>query len=207
MNFDIDHYTAFAKRELTPERFEHSFGVMQVMDELSPIYALDHATALTCGILHDAAKELAIVDQLALVEKGNILLTTECDRHAMFLHGPAGACYISQELGVEDPLILDTISRHSYFGRGVAVSPVFCWCLRFADILEPKRDWKDLQRQLGALVYSGKMKEGAYLLTKWMIPFLGTKSIPVHPNMHRILKELSALMDEENACEADNLPV
>lgn len=207
MNLDIDYCIAFAKRELTPDRFEHSLGVMQVMDELFSIYALDRTTALICGILHDAAKELTVDDQLELAKKGNIPFSTQWDKHPMFLHGPAGACYVAQELGVADPLILDVISRHSYFGTGAALSPIFCWCLRFADILEPKRDWKELQRQLRPLVYSGNLQEGAYLLTKWMIPFLGTKSIPVHPNMHRIVNELSALRDEKSLGEADNLPV
>jgi len=180
---------------------------MQVMSELASIYTLDHTTALICGILHDAAKELTIDRQLELTKKCNISLSTQCDRHPMFLHGPAGACYITQELGVKDPIVLDAISRHSYFGTGVALSPTFCWCLRFADVLEPKRSWKELQRELRSFVYSGKMKEGAYLLTKWMIPFLETKSVPVHPNMHRVLNELSTLMREQNLREAKSLPV
>ncbi len=207
MNLDVDYCTAFAKRELTPGRFEHSIGVMQVMDELASIYALDHTAALVSGILHDAAKELTVDYQLELAKKGNISLSTQCDRHPLFLHGPAGACYITQELGIEDPIILEAIRRHSYFGTGVALSPVFCWCLRFADILEPKRDWKELQNRLRTFVYSRKMKEGAYLLTKWMISFLKMKSVSVHPNMHRVLNELSTLMREENLSEANSLPV
>jgi HD superfamily phosphohydrolase YqeK len=125
----------------------------------------------------------------------------------MFLHGPAGARYIAQELGIEDALVLDSITRHSYFGTRAALSPVFCWCLRFADILEPKRDWKEIRMRLLPVVYAGQMQEGAYLLMKWLIPFLQTKSIPVHPNMRRTLDELSALRKAETACEAAGLPV
>jgi hypothetical protein len=42
---------------------------------------------------------------------------------------------------------------------------------------------------------------------KWMIPFLESESLPVHPNMGRVFNELSTLMREENVCEANSLPV
>ena len=38
MLIDIDPYIAFAEHQLTPQRFTHSLGVMQVMSELAPIY-------------------------------------------------------------------------------------------------------------------------------------------------------------------------
>jgi HD superfamily phosphohydrolase YqeK len=180
---------------------------MLVMNELAPLYALDPTAAQVCGLLHDAAKELPLEAQLVLARKGNVSLNTPCDEHPMFLHGPAGACYITQELGIQDPIILDTIARHTYFGSGVAFSPVFCWCLRFADVLEAGRSWKELHRPLQPLVYSGNLREGAYLITEWLIPFLGTKSIPVHPNVHRVLNELSSLMKTESGSDPDRLPV
>ena len=34
-------YTPFLEQVLTPSRLQHSLGVMQVMQELTPIYALD----------------------------------------------------------------------------------------------------------------------------------------------------------------------
>jgi HD superfamily phosphohydrolase YqeK len=54
----IARYTPFLKQLLTPNRLRHSYGVMQVMQELAPIYALDPKKALLAGLLHDAAKEL-----------------------------------------------------------------------------------------------------------------------------------------------------
>jgi hypothetical protein len=68
-------------------------------------------------------------------------------------------------------------------------------------------DWEELINRLKPLVYSSKMQAGAYLLMKWMIPFLESESLPVHPNMRRVFNELSTLMREENVCEANSLPV
>jgi predicted HD superfamily hydrolase involved in NAD metabolism len=207
VTFDIDECIAFAEQELTPGRFQHSLGVMQVMGELASVYALDESAARVCGILHDAAKELPLDRQLELAEKNNISLNTDYDKHPLFLHGPVGACYIAKELGVADPVVLDAILNHSYFGEGAALSPLLCWCLRFADVLEPSRDWKDIHRQLRPLVYAGNVQEGAYILMKWMIPFHESGSIPVHPNMHRVFHELSTLMDQKSLCAIETLPV
>lgn len=207
MKLDIDFYTAFVERRLTPKRFEHSVGVMQVMMELASVYNLDETTAMICGILHDIAKEFSLDHQLDLAEKNNISLSTEYDKHPLFLHGPVGACYIAEKLSITDLIMLDAISHHSYFGNGVALSPLFCWCLRFADMLEPSRNWEDLKRQLRPVVYSGNVKDGAYLLMKWLIPFHEAASLPVHPNMRRVFQALSILESEKSLCDVNRLPV
>jgi predicted HD superfamily hydrolase involved in NAD metabolism len=207
MNIDLDDCVSLVERELSPRRFEHSLGVMQMMGELASVYALDKTTAMVCGILHDVAKEFPLDRQLDVAEKNKISLSTEHDRHPLFLHGPVGACYVAEELGVTDPVILDAIVHHSYFGRQKALSPLLCWCLRSADILEPSRDWEDIKTQLKPVVYSGNIREGAYQLVKWTISFHEATSVPVHPNMRTVFQKLSVLMDEKNSHEIDSMPV
>ena len=207
MNFEIDDYIAFTERSLTPQRFTHSLGVMQVIAELAPIYGLNERTAIAAGILHDIAKEFTADDLVNFANENNIPLRTEYDRYPLFLHGPIGACYATQEFGVTDAALLDAISRHSYFGDGIALSPSLCWCLRFADMLEPSRGWEDLKRQLRPSVYSGNMGEGAYQLMKWIVPFHEANSLPVHPNVSRLAQELSKLKTEKKLDEVSNFPV
>jgi HD superfamily phosphohydrolase YqeK len=114
---------------------------------------------------------------------------------------------IEQKLGVIDSIILDAISRHSYFGEGSALSSSFCWCLRFADLLEPTRDWEELRSKLKPFVYAGEIGEAAYLLMRWVIPFHESVLLPVHPNMHRVFDELSILKSQGSLYEVDHLPV
>lgn len=203
----MDDCIALVKRELTPKRFEHSLGVMHVMAELASVYDLDDTTARMCGILHDVAKEFPLDRQLDIARKNNISLEREHDTHPLFLHGPVGAAYVAEELGVTDPVILDAIVHHSYFGSGTALSPVLCWCLRFSDILEPSRDWQHIRAQLQPVVYSGDMKEAAYSLMKWAISFHESMSVPVHPNMHRVFQELSIAREQIDGDGSDSLPV
>lgn len=207
MNQDVEDYIAFAERQLTRQRFKHSLGVMQVMGELAFIYDLNKTAARTAGILHDIAKEFTPNDLLELAGENNIALCTEYDKIPLFLHGPIGACYIAQKLGIRDSMIPEAISRHSYFGEGGALSPSFCWCLRFADLLEPTRDWAELKNQLVPLVYSGEIGEAAYLLMRWIIPFHESAFLPVHPNMHKVFGQLSTLKSEDSLFEVNHLPV
>jgi predicted HD superfamily hydrolase involved in NAD metabolism len=207
MNLDIDFYVAFAEHQLTAQRFKHSLGVMHVMSELASIYNLNKTTARIAGILHDIAKEFIPEDLIKLAGENNIALRTEYDKVPLFLHGPVGACYIAQTLGMRDSMTLDAISRHSYFGEGTALSPTFCWCLRFADLLEPSRDWEELKNQLKPIVYSGEIGEAAYLLMRWIIPFHESSLLPVHPNMHKVFGQLSTLNTEERLYEVNHLPV
>jgi putative nucleotidyltransferase with HDIG domain len=67
----IDRYLSFLERVLTPKRFQHSIGVMQVMEELAKVYSLDRDKAVLAGLLHDAAKDLAPARQTALVEEAS----------------------------------------------------------------------------------------------------------------------------------------
>ena len=207
MTPDIDFYIGFAEQQLTPQRFKHSLGVMQVMSELASIYDLNETIAMTAGILHDIAKEFTPEDLIKLADENQIVFRTEYDKIPLFLHGPVGACYIAEKLGMRDLMILDAISRHSYFGEGVALSPTLCWCLRFADLLEPSRDWEKIKIELKPFVYSGEIGEAAFLLMRWVIPFHESAFLPVHPNMHKVFGQLLTLKSEETLCEVNHLPV
>jgi predicted HD superfamily hydrolase involved in NAD metabolism len=189
-SMDFEGYRAFVQAVLTPQRFQHSLGVVQVMEQLAPIYELDVATAQTIGILHDAAKDLDVETQQALAHEANHTFCHACEANPIYLHGPVGAYRVARELHVTDPVILDTISRHAYSGTGVALSPAYVWCLRFADTLEPSRQWTEIKESLSPVVYAGDMLEGAYRKLQWNIPFLESLHIPIHPNMRTVYRKL-----------------
>ena len=192
-------YLPFIQRVLTPNRLAHSLGVMQVMGELADVYGLDKDTALTTGLLHDAGKDLSPAEQERLIEEGQIEIHFDCERdYVFYLHGPVGAYYVHKELGITDLLILDAITTHTYYGDGEYFHHPLSWCLRFADLLEPGRDFRKYAwfhegiQDLRSIVYAGRLDEAALLhltlLAKWY-PEIGS---PVHPNISRIIQELSA---------------
>jgi predicted HD superfamily hydrolase involved in NAD metabolism len=199
-------YYPFLKQVLTPRRLDHSLGVMQVMGELAGLYGLDRDKALTTGILHDAAKDLPEDQQGQLIEQGNIQIQHACESdYVYYLHGPVGAFFVQRELGIGDELVLDAIRTHTYYGSSPYFNDPVCWCLRFADILEPTRNWgreKLLLKganHLRGLVYAGKLAEAAFFQTGMLIKWYESKGVPVHPNMERVKQAFADQLDRDEA--------
>ena len=195
---DMVRYLSFLEKVLTPARLQHSLGVMQVMGELADIYALNREIALGVGLLHDAAKDLNPSQRERMIEEAAIEIHYPCEHdYVLYLHGPVGSYYIHKELGINDSLSLNAISRHTYYGNGKDFDSPMCWCLRFSDILEPTRDWSKVRwlqegtPRLREAVFAGRMEEGALIQTNMLIKWFEEEGKPVHPNMRRVYRELS----------------
>ena len=59
--------------------------------------------------MHDAAVELEQARMIAVDETMQIMLDGPIDREPLYLHGPCGAYLAQHELGINDPLVLETI--------------------------------------------------------------------------------------------------
>ena len=191
-----NQFVPFLETVLTPKRLEHSLGVMQVMGELTKIYGLDVEKAQTIGILHDAGKDLPPEVQKELVAEGEIQIHYACDsNHYHYLHGPIGAYLVHKEFGITDGLILGAIISHTYYGDNPYFDHPISWCLRFSDLLEPNRDWRDIElvfrcvEKMRKLVYAGEMEIGAFLHTAMLVQWFEDTNTPVHPNMRRVKAE------------------
>ncbi len=177
-----DHtYLSFIRQVVTPRRLDHSLGVMQIMEELAGINELDREKARTVGILHDAAKDLSPGLQERLVIEGSIQISYACETdYVYYLHAPVSAYFIRRKLGIADPEILGPIISHTFYGNDPHFHSPMSWCLRFADILEPTRNWEqekllnDGARKLRKLVYRGKIAESAALVTHTLIAWYET---------------------------------
>lgn len=203
---DRSRFISFLEKVLTPSRLAHSLGVMQVMGELADIYQLDRDKALTAGILHDAGKDLSVEKQKELIKTGNIQISHECEtNYVLYLHGPVGSVFVQKELGIQDELVLHAIAEHTYFGGSPYFEHPLCWCLRFSDILEPTRNWKqekiiwNCAERLRELVYTRRMKEAAFLQTGCLLKWYEEKGMPIHPTMRRINQTLGKALGLDDA--------
>lgn len=187
---DHDNYLSFLKRSLTPQRLQHSVGVMSVMGDLAEIYSLDWTQATCAGLLHDAAKDLTVERQLELAKEANIKFDHPFERHPVYLHAVVGAYLVSKELGITDSLVLDAIAMHSHSGYGRNNDTPLARCLQLADILAPIKEWNGIKR-LKSLVYAGQMEEAVLLQCGWLIEFFNEIGVPIHPNLTRNFQLLS----------------
>ncbi len=188
-----DPHITYLTQHLTPARLKHSLGVMHVMEALAPVYGLDPTAARIAGLAHDAGKELPQTQMEAIAQIIDFRLNDPSDRDPLYLHGPVSAYVAQHEMGITDALVLEAIARHSYVGKGPVRSPVFCWCLRFADLLEPGRDWDDMRNRTQPVIFAGKMGEAAKLLMDWLIPFLEDMGVTPHPQQRALQRQIAML--------------
>jgi predicted HD superfamily hydrolase involved in NAD metabolism len=190
----LEQCLLFLEKLLTPSRLQHSRGVMEVMTDLAAIYSLDRGRAMTAGLLHDAARDLAPKAQLTLVEEAGIALHYPCERHPVYLHARAGAHLVSRALGITDEGTLDAIAAHSYARRADRCDGLLSWCLRAADLVASRQEWAGRER-LRSVVYRGKIQEAALLQCGWLIEYLQEQGVPVHPNLLNQFEALSAELE------------
>ena len=205
-------YLPFLERMLTPKRLQHSLGVMQVMGDLAGVYRLDREKALTVGLLHDAAKDLDPPQQMTLMEEAGVEIRCDCDKDwVYYLHGPVGAYLVQKELAIQDPLILNAIAMHTYYGYGDGFDEPMTWCVRFSDILEPGRDWSAVKwlrnglERLRTVVYAGRLEEGALLQTGWLLEWFEEDGLPIHPNLRLSYENLSTKLKVDHTFLESNL--
>ena len=192
-SLNLAEYEGYLKERLTPQRFEHSLGVMKTMEELASIYSLDLHQARLAGLLHDAAKELPESEWMRLVRDHEqlVLESRKYDYHH-YLHGPVGAIVIRRDLYVDDEEVLGAILAHGYCGPWEMFNHPLTWCLRFSDILEPGRDWRnnrwlrDLVSPLRDASYRGQWKEAASMITRRLVEWYEHDGVAIHPNIRRV---------------------
>ena len=162
------------------------------MEGLAPIYGLDKHQAALTGLLHDAAKELSSDQWMALIRDNELLLNdAEIYDYDHYLHGPVGALVIQRELEIGDESVLQAIFTHGYYGSWEEFNRPLACCLRFADFLEPGRDWssidwlKDLVGPLREAAFGGHLRKGSSLLTGRLLLWYESIGLPVHPNLRR----------------------
>lgn len=195
----IEPYLAFLQQVVTPFRLRHSLGVMQVMDELADLYHLDHRQALLAGLLHDAAKDLSPEQQAQIIVEAGLSHKEPWEQdYPNYLHGPVGAIFVRQQLGLDDPLVLDAIAMHTFCGCGGNFECPLVWCLRFSDLLEPYRNWNEHARRireglprLREMVFNSRFEEAAFFQTGVIIRFFEENGVPIHPNLRLIYQNRS----------------
>ena len=193
-------YERYLKKRLSTQRFEHSLGVMNTMEELSAVYNLNQDQAMLGGLLHDAAKEFPPNKWMSLVSQDEQLLRdSQLYDYHRYLHGPVGAIVIQADLQIEDEEVRGAIVTHGYYGPWETFNRPLSWCLRMADILEPGRDWrdnrwlKDLVTPLREATYDGQLREAALMITRRLIVWYEAEGVAVHPNIPRVANSLSLM--------------
>lgn len=140
----------WVRGQLSPERFQHTAGVVQAAERLAAHYCPEAAPALRiAGWIHDAAKERPDSDLLTLAEEGGYAIRPVERAYPPLLHGAAAITLARRDLHIDDPVITTAVLYHTT-GHPEMTTPDKAFYL--ADLIEPGRPyaWIAQVRELAA---------------------------------------------------------
>jgi predicted HD superfamily hydrolase involved in NAD metabolism len=109
-------YEDVVKKRLTRKRYLHSLAVRDCAVELAELYTANCTEAELAGLLHDFAREIPGPELLHLAEVKGLTVGAVDRQFPLLLHGPVGAVLVREELGIENPRVLDAIALHTLGG-------------------------------------------------------------------------------------------
>lgn len=128
---------AFVKSDLSPERWEHTLGVIQLGQRLASVYDLDDAALRTAALFHDNARDLPEDEQHELAARYRDGLDEIEQNIPGLWHAPAGAQRMIEtfDYSQSEP-ILRAVAYHTT----ARPNPSQCLMALFvADFSEPNR--------------------------------------------------------------------
>ena len=101
------------RKELDPERYQHTLGVMFTAAALAMCYGVDIEKAQVAGLLHDCAKCIPNDKKIRMCRENGIEITKVELESPFLLHSKLGAFLAKEKYGVKDPEILSAIQWHT----------------------------------------------------------------------------------------------
>lgn len=126
------------RTRLTPERYEHTLGVIESAQDLARVYAVDSEKTELAALLHDCAKDLGPGELLKASSCFGIVVDEVERRETRLLHGPVGAAMAFSEYGVCDEDVLNAIRYHTTGRCGMSPLEKLIF---LADYVEPGREF------------------------------------------------------------------
>lgn len=146
---DIEQIKSLLEKRLSKKRFTHSLNVADEALKLAQMYGENKEKAYFAGLVHDICKEDEPETLKKLILKCEDITNTELSSKSLW-HGPAGAVYIREELGVSDRDILNAVRYHTVGRSGMTRLEEIVY---LADLISRDRDYKDVDR-MRKLAYS-----------------------------------------------------
>ncbi len=103
----------YAESKLTARLLDHTRGCVETARKLAARFGVDADKAAAASYLHDIAKTFSHKEQAAMARRMG-MSEADIDAHPLpVLHGFLAAHIAKQELGIDDPDILQAIECHS----------------------------------------------------------------------------------------------
>ncbi len=135
----MDRQTLLKKisEQMRPKRFKHVLGVEQAALSLAKKYQGPVEKASIAALTHDYAKERSDEEFVAMIKNKKLDLELLHWGNPIW-HGGVGAYFVKDELGINDPEILQAITLHTTGAKDMTLLDKIIYV---ADYIEAGRDF------------------------------------------------------------------
>ena len=181
----LDEIRDYIRKELKPERYRHSIGVMETARKMAACHGEEPERAALAGILHDCGKHCSGSDSLRLLEASGYV-PDEVERFDPdLLHGRMGALVAREKFRISDAGILSAIACHTTGKSGMSKLDKIIY---IADYIEPNRDG-DWVSPLRTVAFQN-LDRCIILCADCTLTYVMRKGMPIHPDTIRMRNEI-----------------
>lgn len=158
-------------------RRRHSINVSKEAARLAGKYGADIKKARIAGLLHDVTKEFDNEKQLKIMSDGGIMLSDVERSSPKLWHAISGSIYLRDELGIDDPDILNAVRYHTTARAGMSLLEQV---LYLADYTSAERDFEDVDviREKAEI----SLDEGTLYGLQFTLRRLSARGVPISPD-------------------------
>lgn len=173
--------TALAREHLghlPPWALEHCQRVSATARTLARRFGVDEERAALAGLLHDVARASSVQELLAAAVRYDLPVDSVMEHVPVLLHGPVGAAWVRQALGITDDEVLAAVTWHSTGRPGMSALEKV---VLLADKLEPEKGeyYTGLEQVHQAV--QRDLDEALLAFFDWQIRHLLERNALLHP--------------------------
>lgn len=161
---NVNEIKEYLSGRLSKKRYKHSLNVAAAAKKLAEINGADPEKCYFAGLLHDICKEIPAEEQLGLLQRSGFEYSDIELKAPKTHHAIAGAQFVREYYGIDDPDILTPIRWHTVGKGGMNI---YEQILYMADLISDERSY-DGAEELRELTYRD-LKRGLYEAFKFMV--------------------------------------
>ena len=138
----MQEYEKAIRERLSKDRMEHVLAVRDCAAELAAIHGVEQKDAALAGLLHDYARDIPADQLLSMARARGLVSCSIEEKVPLLLHGAVGAQLIKEELGIDNPQLLEAIALHTLGGPAMGR---LAQLIYIADLIAPGRDFPSVE--------------------------------------------------------------
>ncbi|HPY99895.1 MAG TPA: bis(5'-nucleosyl)-tetraphosphatase (symmetrical) YqeK [Clostridiales bacterium] len=181
-----EEWISLLQKKLKPARFRHSLNVADAAAELADRNGVDREKAYIAGLLHDIEKNAPPEEQKKYLYQLGDPVPRAVAENPKLWHGPAGACFIRDELGITDPEIISAIQYHTIGKKNMTKLEKIIYT---ADLISKERSYPDVDEVRAAALQN--LDEGTFLGAQFTLQKLLAMRQPLNTDTLELYNQLA----------------